>query len=247
MPVGADARVLWQLVRGLSGSGTHGARLQRFYEPQAEHYDGFRERLLHGRRELIERLTVPAGGRVIELGGGTARNLDFFGERLGDLGAVEVVDLCRALLDVGRRRTIGRPNVRLVEADATDYRPAAPADCVYFSYSLTMIPDWRRALDNALAMLRPGGTLGVVDFYVSAARPAAGLVRHGALTRFAWPFWFRRDGVHLSADHLPCLSARTDVLHLIERRARVPYLPGLTVPYYVFVGRKRGKAPSAGG
>jgi hypothetical protein len=37
---------------------------------------------------------------------------------------------------------------------------------VYFSYALTMIADWRRALDNALAMLAPGGTLGVVDFHL---------------------------------------------------------------------------------
>lgn len=247
MPIAADVRILWHLARGLSGPGTHGARLQRFYGPQAEHYDDFRERLLQGRRDLIERLRVPAGARVIELGGGTARNLDFFGERLAELGAAEVVDLCPALLAVGRRRFAGRPNVRIVEADAIDYRPAAPADCVYFSYSLSMIPAWRRALDNALAMLRPGGTLGVVDFYVSAAQPAPELVRHSALARCAWPLWFRRDGVHLSAEHLPCLRASTDELYLAERRARVPYLPGFTVPYYVFVGRKRDEAPSAGG
>ena len=236
----ADARTLWQLVRGISGPGDHGARLQRFYGPQAEHYDRFRERLLHGRRELVVRLPVPPGGRVVELGGGTARNLDYFGRRLERFAAVEVVDLCPALLDVGRRRTAGRANVAMVEADATRYRPRAAVDCVYFSYSLTMIPDWRRAIDNALEMLAPGGTLGVVDFYVAAARPAPGLARHGAFTRWFWPRWFRHDGVRVSPEHLAYLRARAEEVHLAERRGRVPYLPGLTVPYYVFVGRKRG-------
>jgi S-adenosylmethionine-diacylgycerolhomoserine-N-methlytransferase len=243
MTLAADTRVLWQLVRGLSGPGTHRTRLQRFYAPQAEHYDAFRERLLCGRRELVERLPAPAGGRVIELGGGTARNLEYFGCRLDGLAEFEIVDLCPALLEIARRRVAGRPNVSLIEADAAEFRPAAPADCVYFAYSLTMMPDWQCAVDGALEMLRPGGALGIVDFYVSEARPAPGLTRHGPLTRAFWRRWFRRDGVKLCAAHLPYIRARTDEIHLEERRARIPYLPGLTVPYYLFVGRKREATP----
>ncbi|WP_197711004.1 hypothetical protein [Chromatium okenii] len=53
---------------------------------------------------------------------------------------------------------------------------------------------------NALALLKPGGKLGVVDFYVSEAQPAAGLVApRAALTRWWWPRWFGHDGVHLHA------------------------------------------------
>jgi S-adenosylmethionine-diacylgycerolhomoserine-N-methlytransferase len=87
-------------------------------------------------------------------------------------------------------------------------------------------------------MLRPGGTIGVVDFYVSEACPEAGLVRHGWLTRRGWPAWFRHDGVHLSAEHLPYLRERVHTADLSEHRARVPYVPVVTVPYYVFIGRK---------
>jgi S-adenosylmethionine-diacylgycerolhomoserine-N-methlytransferase len=112
---------------------------------------------------------------------------------------------------------------------------------------LTMIPNWRAALGNALAMLRPGGALGVVDFYVSTAHATPGLVRHDAITRHFWPRWFRRDGVHLSAAHLPWLRANSDQAFLLERRSPVPYLPGLSVPYYVFVGRKRGATRTSGG
>ena len=50
--------------------------------------------------------------------------------------------------------------------------PEAPVDVVTFSYSLTMIPDWFAAIENALRMLRPGGQIGVVDFYVSRKYPA---------------------------------------------------------------------------
>lgn len=235
----ADARVLWHLLRGQPRAEGHAERLEAFYAPQAERYDHFRERLLHGRRELVERLPVPPGGTAVDLGGGTGRNLEFFGSRLADFARVEVVDLCPSLLARARMRAAGWPNVAVVEADATRYRPAAAADAVLFSYSLTMIPDWRAALDNAQAMLKPGGILGVVDFYVSEAAPAPGRVRHGALTRRFWPAWFGHDGVRLDPAHLPALARRFEPLHIGEHRAPVPYLSGLRVPYYLFLGRRR--------
>jgi S-adenosylmethionine-diacylgycerolhomoserine-N-methlytransferase len=242
MSVLADARVLRQFLRGAPRGVSHAERLQRFYAPQAGVYDEFRERLLHGRRELIEWLAPPPGSTLIDLGGGTGRNLEFLGSRMLSLARVEVVDLCPALLDQARLRCARWPEVALaVQADATEYRPAQPADCVIFSYSLSMIPDWRRALANALSMLRPGGVLGVVDFYVSRRDPPAGFARHGRFTRAFWPRWFGHDGVRLDAEPMHELFALTQPLHFAERTGAAPYLPGLRVPYYLFVGRKKAR------
>lgn len=236
--IGADARILLRLLRGQPRRGSHRDRLQGFYGPQALAYDAFRERMLHGRRDLVERLKVPPGGRVVELGGGTGRNLLFFGDRLAGFDRVEVVDLCPALLHVARVRTAAMPNVRVVEADAVTYRPDEPAYCVYFSYSLTMIPGWRSAMDNALAMLRPGGILGLVDFYVSESSPPPGAVRHGAFTRSFWPRWFAHDGVRPTPEHPRRLAWLLPDHSLLERRGPITYLPGVMVPYYLFEGRK---------
>ena len=238
MSFASDARILFSLLRGLPRRGSHSERLKNFYGPQAAQYDDFRERLLQGRQDLIRLLPVQPGQRIVELGGGTGRNLDFFGSRLPSFASVEVIDLCQPLLDVAASRTAQATNIRLMQADATTYQPREPVDCVYFSYSLTMIPDWRRAVDNAIAMLKPGGVLGVVDFYVACSRPQPGMVHHGWLTRTLWPAWFRHDGVNLSCEHLHCLQAHLDTLHLSERRANVPYVPFFEAPYYIFVGRK---------
>ena len=35
------------------------------------------------------------------------------------------------------------------------------------------------------------------------------------------------------------LMARTETVYMAERWGRVPYLPGLRAPYYLYVGRKR--------
>jgi S-adenosylmethionine-diacylgycerolhomoserine-N-methlytransferase len=234
----AELRTVWRMLRGLPAGDSHRERLERFYGPQADDYDRFRERLLHGRSELMGLLPLRHGDRLVELGAGTGGNLDRLGPRLAALGSVTLVDMCPALLALARARAALHANVSVVDADAAHYRPAAPVDCVVFSYSLTMIPDWRGALDNAVAMLRPGGALGVVDYYVSPADPAPGLARHGWLTRAVWPLWFRHDGVRLSAEHLPALRNRFDTWHLAERRASLPWVPGARVPYYLFVGRK---------
>nr|WP_242469533.1 class I SAM-dependent methyltransferase [Rhabdochromatium marinum] len=229
------------LLRGQPKDGDQQARLEAFYAPQAGHYDAFRDRLLHGREQLISDLQArlpQTGAHVIELGGGTGRNLEFFGPQLESFSQVTLVDLCPALLEQARQKFAGRPQVRIIEADATRWQPQQPADAVYCAYSLTMMPDWRAALDNAITMLKPGGILGVVDFYVSAARPPSDQVRHSALARWFWPHWFAHDGVHPTPEHLAALRARFPEHQFSEARAPVPYLPGFSVPYYCFIGRR---------
>lgn len=228
--------ILWHMLRGQPRRGEHAQRLQAFYAPQAAGYDAFRERLLHGRRELAQRLLdsleQPTGATLVELGAGTGRNLEFLGPRLNDFARVELVDLCPALLEVARQRARAHANVTVIEADATRHRPAATVDAVMFSYSLTMIPDWEGALANAVDMLKPGGVLGVVDFTLSASQ--------SPLARGFWRKWFGHDGVHLSMRHSTELARRLPDHSLEERRAPLPYLAGLSVPYYLFVGRKPG-------
>ncbi len=184
-----EGQVLLRMLRGLPRGGSHAERLQGFYAPQAAHYDAFRSRLLHGREELITLLELEPGMRVVELGCGTGASLGFLGPTLDDLARYDMVDLCPALLAQARRRAGERRNVAVHEADATTWFPAQAADRVLISYALTMIPDWRRVVSNAQAMLAAGGMLGVVDFH---------LPRGGRLNGF-WRRWFAHDGVHLSA------------------------------------------------
>ena len=133
-----------------------------------------------------------------------------------------------SLLEVARaaaRPAVGS-NVEAVRDDATTFRPAeGEADVVTFSYALTMIPDWYAAVANAKAMLKPGGTIGVVDFYVSRKHPADGMARHGWPTRAFWPLWFGIDNVFLSPDHLPFLQRQFETVALREDRSKVPYVP----------------------
>ncbi len=145
--------------------------MDRIYRRQRHFYDSTRKFYLLGRDRLIERLSPPPGGRVLEIGCGTARNL------VAAAGAypqaafygidISTVMLATARAKVAREDLSSR--VKLARADATRFDPAllfgVPGfSRVFLSYSLSMIPDWRGALAQALACLPSGGELHIVDF-----------------------------------------------------------------------------------
>ena len=153
--------------------------MDRTYRHQRHIYDLTRKYYLLGRDDLIAELDPPHGGSVLEIGCGTGRNLiqaaasypaaRFFGIDLsGEMLAT--ADARIAKYQFGER-------IELAQGDATVVDPAEqfgqPAfDRIFFSYTLSMIPAWRKALANALDYLAPGGRLSVIDFGQQENLPA---------------------------------------------------------------------------
>lgn len=236
-----ECKTLLQLTLPKRYGDSQSDRLDAFYAKQSVTYDVFRDRLLHGREQLMRAIPIPVKGTLVDMGGGTGRNIEWLGKRLESAASVTVVDLCSSLLHIAdqRIRSKGWQNVKTRLADVTTYAAAEGlVDAVTFSYSLTMIPNWFDAVENAYAMLKPGGHIGVVDFYVSDKWPNDGMVRHSGFYRNFWPAWFGYSNVFLNPDHLTYLSRLFEMVRLDERKGKVPYLPGLKAPYYLFVGRK---------
>jgi len=256
---GDDARVLFNnFLHPISGK-SHQERLESFYAGQAQSYDAFRHRFLHGRVPMIEAMPSQKGGVWVDLGGGTAANLQHLGGAIDVFSKVVVLDLCRPLLDVAKERIAaeGWSNVSAIEGDATraDVKglpKAGSVDLVTMSYSLTMIPDWRAALDNvskrahkraraarahpppsraqAYSLLKPGGYFAISDFTVTP--------EHNVLTRTLWPAIFSNDGVRPTVEHIPALRALFREVHCTVDKGGFPYIPLLKAPYYFFVGQK---------
>lgn len=145
--------------------------MDRIYRRQRHVYDLSRKYYLLGRDRLIEGLAPPPGGRVLEIGCGTARNLIAVAQR-HPAAPLFGIDLSLEMLDTARRR-VGRQGlsgrIRLAHADATRFDPAllfgVPGfSRIFFSYTLSMIPEWERALAQSVLWLQPGGELHLVDF-----------------------------------------------------------------------------------
>ena len=250
-----DIKIIYHMALSGGRGKTHAERLDNFYSGQAKGYDDFRKRLLKGRQELWNALAdekvsggVPEGGVWVDFGGGTGSNLEWFKEEdRKKLSKIYVVDLASSLLKVCDQRIAdkftdadGKTNCKTQEADATIWTPEeGQADVVTFSYSLTMIPDWFSAIDNALRILKPGGKIGIVDFFVSRKWPAEGLKRHSWFTRSYWPVHFNTDNVYPSPDHIPYLMSHFETVDLHEYYGKVPYIPIIRMPYYTYIGKKK--------
>lgn len=244
--IGSNLRVLWHLLINRVKGKTHEERLTSFYKGQAGDYDGFRKRLLHGRQEMLQSIPLPEQAVWVDLGAGTGANAEYVSEKIPQLSKVYQVDLCQPLLDVAKQRTEQNHwnNVVPVHADATLFTPEEGfADVVTLSYSLTMIPDWFAAIDNAYRILKPGGVIGIVDFFVSRKYPSEGFVQHGWFTRTFWSTWFAFDNVFLDGDHLPYLHNKFEPITLEQRRGKVPFIPIIRAPHYIFLGRKPLDSP----
>ncbi len=158
----ADLKILYHLVLRPVRGNNHAQRMESFYSGQAAGYDDFRKRLLQGREEVYQKVGEGRSGTWVDFGGGTGQNLEFIGPAIGRFQKVYVVDLASSLLKIVERRSADRgwTNVEAITDDATTWTPPeGQADVVTFSYSLTMIPDWFAAIENARRILKPGGRI----------------------------------------------------------------------------------------
>jgi len=146
-------------------------------------YDFTRKYYLLGRDRLLRDMELRPGDRVLEIGCGTARNLIRLAKQRPDIYCYGLDAsnemLATAAANVKSRRLEERITLKHCLAEELNYAKTfeltAPFDAAFFSYSLSMIPTWPRAIDAALANVKRGAAFYVVDFWDQGG----------------WPRWFR--------------------------------------------------------
>ena len=178
------------------------------------------------RHKAVSRLELKRGGRVLEVGCGTGRNLALLREAVGAEGHVYGVDLSEGMLAEAKELCARQEwhNVKLIQADAADYTLPEPVDGAIFSLSYAVIPHHRAALRHAWQQLRQGGYLVIMD----AKLPS------GVVGKLLHPFvvWTSRLTVLGNPDVLPWDELR-------ELTDDIDYEEAQFGTYYVCRGRKR--------
>jgi S-adenosylmethionine-diacylgycerolhomoserine-N-methlytransferase len=162
--------------------------MDKMYRWTRHVYDFSRKYYLLGRDRLLREMELQPDDRVIEIGCGTARNLIKLARMRRDVRCygldVSTEMLATATQKVKARRLQDRITLMHCFAEQLDYAKTfsldAPFDAVFFSYSLSMIPPFREAIDAALRSLKRGGVMYVVDFWDQGKWPGpfrAGLKR----------------------------------------------------------------------
>lgn len=157
--------------------------MDEIYQHQRHVYDLTRKYYLLGRDRLIDELVPPPGGRVLEIGCGTGRNLIRAARKYPE-ALFYGIDISAEMLQTARTEIAKAglsERIFIAQADAVSFSSNAlfrrdRFDRVFFSYSLSMIPNWEGALRQAYRATGTNGQLQIVDF--------------GEQNRL--PRWFRR-------------------------------------------------------
>lgn len=145
--------------------------MDQMYRHQRYFYDLTRKYYLFGRDRLIQELPVGKKDHICEVGCGTARNLILLAKKhlqarlYGVDASSEMLKTAGAAVQAAGFGT----RIKLATALATTFTPqmlghTQPFDRLIYSYSLSMMDDWREALEHGLTQVRRGGAIHVVDF-----------------------------------------------------------------------------------
>ena len=248
---------LWKpLVASTLKVSGHAKDMESFYKFQKDGYDAFREGLLHAKPALIESIPLKKGGGMIwvDVGGGTARNLEFLTPEIirKYFKAIYILDISSSLLEVAKKRVASmglQDIVTVVEHDFTSESvfsvmpPSGTADLVTMSYSYSMIPDQKAAIAHANKLLKSDGLIAIADFFLNGnydecLPPLSKKFRQ--LESLFHKNWFSLDNVHLLGDkELEMNGSNLELVWDNRFRGGVPFLPFLQPFHGVYILKKK--------
>jgi S-adenosylmethionine-diacylgycerolhomoserine-N-methlytransferase len=188
----------------------------------------------------------------LDVGGGTGRNLHYLRAHLALFDRIVVLDICPELLEIGKenaRRSftedqcskihwvcmdINTPDIgEKLAKDHLHGDLSRGFDTISFSYSISMIPDWQKALLSAKSLMSADGRVIVSDFdtYTEEGK---------SLKDTMIRTWYKQDGVRIEAKTREFI--RTEVFpndKFTVTTARFQRkLAGVSIPHYVACCRK---------
>ncbi len=131
------------------------------------------------RRYAVNELGLKANQTVLNVPCGTGQNLAYFQEDLKKSGLIIGIDLSPGMLEKAKAKCQrhGWENIRLFNANVLDVDPAwvknnvdgpspVAVDAVLCDLGLSGFPEWQTVVDNLLGILKPGGKIVVMDWYL---------------------------------------------------------------------------------
>mmetsp|Transcript_36251 Transcript_36251/g.51283 ORF Transcript_36251/g.51283 Transcript_36251/m.51283 type:complete len:703 (-) Transcript_36251:203-2311(-) len=230
----------------------HGDKMSSFYADQAKGYDAVREHMLIARPDMMSGFgPIKKGHTWLDIGGGTGRNLHYLRAQLDLFERIVVLDICPELLAIGEDNArksftpsqcerirwvcldINSPNVRALLAPHLRNDLNRGFDTITFSYSLTMIPEWEKALESAKSLMSDEGRLLVADFdtYTEEGK---------SLKDMLIRMWYKQDGVRIEAKTREVITQKVftaDKFSITTARFQQKLL-GVNIPHMVVCCRK---------
>ena len=144
-------------------SQSHLERPDDHYAPWAPFYDFVFKLVMRPGRRASSAILSKLGGRILDVGVGTGLELPMFEPHVQITG----IDLSEPMLEIARKRVASHhlKNIEaLIQMDALNLQfPDESFDAVVAPYVLTTVPDPIRMLNEITRVVRPGGTILLVN------------------------------------------------------------------------------------
>jgi 2-polyprenyl-3-methyl-5-hydroxy-6-metoxy-1,4-benzoquinol methylase len=147
------------------------------YNAAADHFDEEALSLWakYGRR-TVDRLALPAGAFVLDVGCGTGASAIPAAEKVGPKGKVIAVDLAERLLEIARRKAATRSleniEFRLGDMENLGY-PDQHFAAVICVFAVFFVPDVAKQIKELWRMVHPGGQLAITTWGPRMWEPGA--------------------------------------------------------------------------
>ena len=146
------------------------ATIEHTYQNWAKVYEWLTPIYLLGnekrlRLETIASLHLQPGQTILDIGCGTGRNFPLILKKIGPTGKLVGVDYTSDMLARAQERVKREEwkNVELIQADAARIELGQTFDATLSTLAISVIPDYRSAMDRMLAHVKPGGYLAIGD------------------------------------------------------------------------------------
>lgn len=230
----------------------HGDKMSSFYAAQAKGYDAVRENMLVARPEMMSAFgPIKRGHTWLDIGGGTGRNVHYLRAQLDCFETIVVLDICPELLEIGQdsaRKSftpeqcqkirwvcldVNSPNAKEELAKITGNGLERGFDTISFSYSLSMIPEWEKALYSAKSLMSAEGRVLVADFDTYTENG-------NSFKDWIIRTWYKQDGVRIEAKSreviLNEVFSGDEYTNTVVRMQKK--LAGVRIPHYVTCCRR---------
>ena len=152
-----------------------------YYDVFSKVYDIFSPKAYYHRARTyaIEQLELQQGQTVLNVPCGTGQNFEYFQEYLQNTGLILGIDLSPGMLEKAQTKIKKNDwkNIQLIKQDVrkldqswvkaySKNGPPIAIDTILCDLGLSGFPDWQQVIDNFLSLLRPGGKIVIMDWYM---------------------------------------------------------------------------------
>ena len=208
-------------------------RLESFYKDQSGNYDSYRHRFLHGKYHLMKAFPLLKNKTVLDIGGATGFNFEYIKNDLHIFKKITILDLCPSLLKVADERIKKNnwKNCVTKHQDIMTFTNDKKYDIIMISYTLTMVPDWKKIVDKIYQLLEPDGYFLITDFTLD---------KYNKLECLFWKNVFKTDNVFLDEKHLEYIrDTFSQEIYYKDDYGDFPYMPpNLKCKWYCGIYRK---------